>query len=810
VIAPDIAAIPLLLASLPRWLLWREVIRNGRPTKQPFTAAGRSASTTDPLTWTALKTVATVYRLPGIDPFNGIGIVLGPLDDGARHLCGIDLDSCLDAIGDPHPWVGRILAVLPTYTEISPSGTGLKAFFLASAADVAAVLGLFDIEPSKWGSKRSVKGAGNGHAHGSAVEVYLGVGRYFTCTGRHWATAPEEVVPLDRMALERLATVIDTIVIKKSPRGGQREGRDTSRSAEAFRFGARLIRDGATFEEMCEAIRTNPDTAAWYLEKGASNNRRELKRIWRHGDGDRPKIYIVPGKLDLMADQAETALIAAGVEIYQRGGWLMRPAVTELPAADGGKTISAILHPLGPSDMIDALCEVALWLKHSERHGWRPADPPDKVAAILLGRVGKWHLPVIRGILTAPSIRPDGSLLTEPGYDSATGYYLQKPSDLMMPEVPERPSRADAERSLELIEGLLEEFPFVDEASRSVGLATLITPVVRAAFPVSPLHAASAPSPGSGKSYLMDTAAMILAGDRCPIIAYGTSEEEFEKRLNGMLLRGVPLFSIDNVTRELNSELLCQATERPVMDLRKLGKSDIYPTLNAQTIGSAGNNMVIAGDMIRRVVKAMMDANMERPETRTFKGDPCARVRADRGKYIGAILTLVRAYLVRGEDEVTVSPLASYEGWSRFVRGPLLWLGRTDPADTLTALRDEDPVLLTMNAVITAWETMIGLKVSVTATQAVAKAKDPPTRRYDTSISPEENDERDAQWEQERDKARAFRDALAPVASRRGELNAEQLGYWLRDHHKRIVQGKRFLRQRNTRTNTTEWTLAQA
>ena len=60
--------------------------------------------------------------------------------------------------------------------------------------------------------------------------------------------------------------------------------------------------------------------------------------------------------------------------------------------------------------------------------------------------------------------------------------------------IPERPTRDDALEALGLLESLLEEFPFVDDASRSVALSAQITPVARGGFAAVPMHAARSPS----------------------------------------------------------------------------------------------------------------------------------------------------------------------------------------------------------------------------------------------------------------------------------------------------------------------------
>jgi primase-polymerase (primpol)-like protein len=68
---------------------------------------------------------------------SGIGLVLGPLDDGTC-LAGIDLDNCRhnDSLT---PWAQKIVDRFGTYTEISPSGSGVKLFFLLTQADAASV-----------------------------------------------------------------------------------------------------------------------------------------------------------------------------------------------------------------------------------------------------------------------------------------------------------------------------------------------------------------------------------------------------------------------------------------------------------------------------------------------------------------------------------------------------------------------------------------------------------------------------------------------------------------------------------------------
>jgi putative DNA primase/helicase len=359
---------------------------------------------------------------------------------------------------------------------------------------------------------------------------------------------------------------------------------------------------------------------------------------------DRRQIHLRQGDLHILATEAEAALMAADAPIFVRGV-LVRPAVDEVMAAQGRRTRTARLVPATVPMLIDHFSRSADWLKYNERKkGFVPADPPNNVASTLLSRDGEWRLRPLVGAITAPTMRPDGSILAEPGYDAATRLVLMNPP--AMPDVPAKPSRDDALKALALLDGLLAGFPFVDDASRAVALSALITPVVRGAMPVAPMHATTAPVAGSGKSYLTDLAAAIAIGDRAPVISAGKTEEETEKRLASALLEGMPIIAIDNVNGTLGGDALCQYVERPVVAVRQLGLSKLYKIESRATIFATGNNLQIFGDMTRRTLLCSMDPAMERPELRVFATSPLDMILAKRGHYIAAALTVVRAYLV--------------------------------------------------------------------------------------------------------------------------------------------------------------------
>lgn len=498
------------------------------------------------------------------------------------------------------------------------------------------------------------------------------------------------------------------------------------------------------------------------------DNSRKPKGPVLSADPSKPVIQIVAGNLATSATWGEQAVIAAGQAVFSRGPVLVRPIVGEVEAARGRRTKVAQLLDVDGAYMRDLLSRSARWTKWDGRAGKIvAADPPADIASIILARSGEWAFPPVIGVITTPTIRPDGSVLSVEGYDATTRLVLVEPPS--MPVMVEHPTKQDAECALALLDGLLDEFPFVDEAGRSVALSALITPVVRGAFSVAPLHASTAPSAGTGKSFLFDISAAIAIGQPCPVLSAGKSEEETEKRLGAALIAGQPIINIDNLNGDLGGDAICQIVERPVVDIRVLGKSENVRIEARATVFATGNNLKLLGDMTRRVIVCSLDARAERPELRAFSHDPVGQVLADRGQYVAACLDVVRAYLLAGAPRVA-SPLASFEGWSKTVRSALLWLGRADPVATMEVARREDPQLQQAEAVFGALAEIgaVGFAKRVTVADLIRRTEE----RTSSGMGYAHPN---------------LRDALMSVGAPRGLIDARFLGKWLSRYKGRII-----------------------
>lgn len=121
--AVTIESPPCILRSIPNWVVWKLWNAPDRgKLKLPISPRnGKAAKTNDPQTWVTFQEAKSYY-----DRFHrrlsGLGFVL--FNNG---IFGIDLDGCFDG-NQISPWAIKIMERFQTYTEISPSGTGIKLY----------------------------------------------------------------------------------------------------------------------------------------------------------------------------------------------------------------------------------------------------------------------------------------------------------------------------------------------------------------------------------------------------------------------------------------------------------------------------------------------------------------------------------------------------------------------------------------------------------------------------------------------------------------------------------------------------------
>ncbi len=121
----DYENIPQPIKDIGLFCCWKYENRNHSKTKVPYMPGSSvKARPNDPSTFTTFD-----IALKGRDGFDGLGVGI------FNGICGIDLDHCIDDSGKVSPLASEIVQTMQSYTEISPSGTGLHILFQAEAVN---------------------------------------------------------------------------------------------------------------------------------------------------------------------------------------------------------------------------------------------------------------------------------------------------------------------------------------------------------------------------------------------------------------------------------------------------------------------------------------------------------------------------------------------------------------------------------------------------------------------------------------------------------------------------------------------------
>jgi putative DNA primase/helicase len=421
---------------------------------------------------------------------------------------------------------------------------------------------------------------------------------------------------------------------------------------------------------------------------------------------ERVVIQLEAGALHRYADAAEQIIAR---EVYTRGGKLVRIGTSpELQGFTGSAVRrdarQSVLVPISAEYMRRRLNELAEFQTFRRRESeWIAVDCPKDLAGNILNS-GEWpHFRPLTAIASAPFIRPDHTVCEASGYDAATGIFLA-PNE-RFPRVPVRPTRDDAVRARQRLLDPFSDFPFENAESLAAFAAHVLTSAVRAALGTTPVFLYTAPIAASGKTLLSSQAHAIAHGVAPAMRPWTDESEEIRKVLYATLLAGDAALTFDNVPAgvRVRSAVLCGFATAATYSDRKLGSSETTSLPNRCSVTLTGNNVTPSGDLARRSLVCRLDANAESPRGREFRiANLPAYVSEHRAKLLMAALTIVRAYTAAGLPDVGLKPLESFEGWTRLVRDPLVWIGMADPVDTQATETDDE--IAPLRAAFTALE----------------------------------------------------------------------------------------------------------
>lgn len=241
--------IPAEFKSKKKWVVWKWEARKGgkdkKPTKPPRQVNGKLAKVDDPSTWNTFEAVLEALQT---GQFFGIGYVL----DDRDGVVGWDFDHCINpSNGAIEPNIETVLRRINTYTEITPSGEGLRAFCFGDIPEAGR--------------------------HTGNIETYKSL-RYLTLTGRLYPGFPITIQNSEPANFEEFKRVHIL--------GGAKEVKQENKKLDSK---IHLLVDGK-WEEAGYPSQSEADMAfCRYLAEETDGNAERIDSLFRDSKLFRPK-----------------------------------------------------------------------------------------------------------------------------------------------------------------------------------------------------------------------------------------------------------------------------------------------------------------------------------------------------------------------------------------------------------------------------------------------------------------------------------------------------------------------------------------
>ena len=357
--------------------------------------------------------------------------------------------------------------------------------------------------------------------------------------------------------------------------------------------------------------------------------------------------------------------------IFVKAGYLVQIAVDE-------KEITRI-ELLSESALKSRLSRCARYMRIASEDGELAAtDAPGKVVKDMLA-LPNWPgiLPIV-GLISSPVVRPDGTIIDQPGHDAVTGLFYTGNVGMSL-NVPDTPTQEDAVKAAAyILTEVFGDFPFKEQASRANTLAALLTTLTLPLIGDNiPLGLFDKPQAGTGASLLTEIIAELVTGEKANMQTAPDNDEEWRKAITAVLIQGPQIVVIDNVTSTLKSSKLSQMLTARTWSDRMLGQTKMLNLPQTAAWFATGNNVQVGGDIGRRSYWIRVDALLARPWLRDgFRHqDILAWVEEHRSELLSMLLTMVRAWIVAGRPNGIAPKIGSFVKWSQVIGGILTYAG---------------------------------------------------------------------------------------------------------------------------------------
>ncbi len=290
-------------------------------------------------------------------------------------------------------------------------------------------------------------------------------------------------------------------------------------------------------------------------------------------------------------------------------------------------------------------------------------------------RTRKSNLPTIESISKLPVLKNDLSWLQTKGYDATEKVLLTQSF-----EINQTPTKEETYQALDyLMKNTIGQFCFEDKAvSSAILLSMMFALLTVRQTELRPGLISDAGSSDSGKSSAIHLL-QVLAGEKI------TSSDPDKQRkdpaemgaeLLSAMREGRRVLFFDNLPDgySLSSPILSAIMTNRFWSVRKFHTQDFIQVPNDFIIAYTGTNINLGGDNDRRFLVIRMKKELNFQWT-----DPIEFAIKNREKCLGAIATLLSAYIAGGYPVIEGKSMNSFKRWDKMCRQSVLWLGKEFP-----------------------------------------------------------------------------------------------------------------------------------
>ena len=291
---------------------------------------------------------------------------------------------------------------------------------------------------------------------------------------------------------------------------------------------------------------------------------------------------------------------------------------------------------------------------------WKPKRPTSEICTALLAAQEEIirYLPPIKGVMACPIMTSDGRILS-PGYDAETGWFIAGGS-------------ADAvsiDQAVNLMDDILDSFEFRQNGDRARCIAAILTPAMKfaGAFRHAPMTLFEANESQTGKTFLASVIAAIYREEAQQISQTNGKIGSLDESVAARLAAGRPFVLLDNLRGELDSMFLENLlTANGDVSTRIAYSPEIKINATDFVFFATSNGIKVTEDLANRINIVRI---LRRPEDHRFRaypeGDLLAHVKANQGKFLGAVFSIVKAWLDNGKPETDACGHDAFAQWRR-------------------------------------------------------------------------------------------------------------------------------------------------